>query len=86
MNITRPIRVFKSPTPGLQHLIFEYHSQIGKVYKIDKSRKIGEKYPAEVIAEHCDTEARAFGFVQTWCRGFRAGQASVPNLNIIGSN
>jgi hypothetical protein len=57
---------------------FEYHPEIGKVYVMPTPTP-GAKLVAEVIAEHCDTEGRAFGFVQTWCRGYREGQKS-PTL------
>jgi hypothetical protein len=60
---------------------FEYHPVIGKVYLVDKTKILPNpenptvpKYEAEVIAEHVDTEGRAFGFVQTYLRGFQRGK------------
>lgn len=52
---------------------FEYHPQTGKVYWMRRPLRAGEQVQAFVLAEHCDTEARAFGFVQTWCRGYHEG-------------
>lgn len=46
-------------------------SKRGKVAVIDRERLAGGRVEGFVIAEHCDTEARAFGFVQTFLRGVR---------------
>ena len=63
--------------------MFEYHPTTGKVYMIDPTRMNADgKHIAEVIAEHCDTDGRAFGFVQTYCRGYRAGRTSTPVIEV----
>ena len=56
--------------PAFPSFRFEYHPEIGKVYLIDLVNAPGV---GECIAEHCDTSGRAFGFVQTWLRGFKFG-------------
>lgn len=45
--------------------------RVGKVFVIDQERLSNGRIEAFVIAEHCDTDARAFGFVQSWLRGYR---------------
>jgi hypothetical protein len=76
------VGIRKIGAPGFPRFVFEYHPQIGKVFMVDTSRpilKADDKnpdvptYEGEVIAEHVDTEARAYGFVQTYLRGFRRG-------------
>jgi hypothetical protein len=55
---------------------FEWHPETGKVYWM--SRPVpGQSVQAFVLAEHCDTEGRAFGFVQTFCRGYRAAKGEL---------
>jgi hypothetical protein len=64
---------------------FEWHPQTRKVYLIrlpaeGEQRRFAEsgvmpQLDAEVIAEHADTHAQAFGAVQTWSRGYKAGRA-----------
>lgn len=68
--------------PAFPNFVFEYHgadTSDGKVYLIDLASKPTDdgKYIAEIIAEHVDTYARAFGFVQTFLRGFRRGRDGV---------
>lgn len=61
---------------GFPQFLFEFHAESGKVYLIDLDAGKDEKGRplAQVIAEHCDTEGRAYGFVQTYLRGFRRGR------------
>lgn len=57
---------------------FEYHPETGKVYliRVGRTPEVGE-----VIAEHCDTHGRAFGFVQTYLRGLDEGRRDVASNN-----
>ena len=57
--------------PELPRFHFAFKPWLGRVYVVDLERVTGGRVNADVIAEHCDTEARAFGFVQTWIRGYR---------------
>lgn len=65
--------------PAFPDFVFEYHEGVGKVYLIDLASKPTDdgKYIAEVIAEHVDTHGRAYGFVQTYLRGFRRARDGV---------
>lgn len=61
---------------GFQQFHFEYHPQVGKVIVVFLDRPVIEgKRAAAVLAEHCDTEGRAIGFVQTFLRGYRLGKS-----------
>lgn len=57
--------------PELPRFHFAFKPRLGRVYAIDLDQAVGGRVNAFVIAEHCDGEARAFGFVQTWIRGYR---------------
>lgn len=60
---------------GFPQFVFEYHAQVGKVYVVEaKAERDAEgKIPAAVLAEHVTDEGQAFGFVQTFLRGYRRG-------------
>ncbi len=60
--------------PDVPEFRFEYHPRTGKVYLIQTPSYSGQTVQAHVLAEHCDTQGRAIGFVQTFCRGYREGQ------------
>lgn len=72
-----------SAIPGYR---FEWHPEIQKVYIVPlptpeqdaaaASRGERVKVQAWVLAEHCDTHAMAYGYVQTWCRGYKAGRGA----------
>ena len=86
MSLTIPVtpRVQKTKDPNFPQFLFEWHEVTGKVYIIAIPGRfqdevfvpgmIGEAR-AQVLAEHCDTHARFFGFVQTYLRGYRQGIA-----------
>ncbi len=62
-------------TPNFPEFRFEWHPEISKVYLIRASAPtIGE-----CISEHANDHGLAFGFVQTWLRGYRA--AATPKLS-----
>jgi hypothetical protein len=68
--------------PRYPEFRFEWHPQKRKLYLVRLNHKplIGE-----IIAEHVETHGQAFGFVQTWLRGYQAGQTpGVPNPNLEG--
>ncbi len=68
--------------PAFPQWRFEWHPQKRKVYLVRLGRKplIGE-----VIAEHAETHADAYNFVQTFLRGVREGMApDVPKLHLEG--
>jgi hypothetical protein len=68
--------------PKLPQFRFEWHPETKKVWwlEIPKEGKIAQAY---VLAEHVDNEALAFGFVQSWCRGYYRGSTGVaaPGLS-----
>lgn len=74
----------KPSLPGLNEYLFEWHPTTKKVWVINVAKTVNHKgqlrHPAEIIAEFCEDHGRAFGFVQTWCRGFREGQVSPAHL------
>jgi hypothetical protein len=72
----------KIKQPNYPQFLFEYHEEIGKVYIIGLPGKwidrefvpaVTGEAKAFVLAEHCDTHARAFGFVQSYLRGYKQG-------------
>ncbi len=74
--------IVKIKNPNLPGLLFEWHPQSQKVYKMKLPTFDGEKIEADVLAEHCDTHGRAIGFVQTWFRGYREGQLNPSNWGL----
>lgn len=77
-------RIARFSDPDVAGYVFEWHPQTQKVYLIplptpeeeSQAAAIGEKprVQAAVLAEHCGTHSLAYAFVQTWCRGFKAGR------------
>lgn len=72
-------KIPKFKFPMFPNFVFEYHEGVGKIFLIDLASKPTDdgKYIAEVIAEHVDTHGRAYGFVQTYLRGFRRARDGV---------
>ena len=76
--------------PQFPQYRFEWHPQARKVYLTRLGRMVDGVLVAsdgplvgEVMAEHAETHGQAYGFVQTWLRGFREGQTptlSKPHL------
>lgn len=71
--------------PNFPQFRFEWHPQKRKVYLVRLGRMVDGVLVAregpligEILAEHAETHADAFNFVQTWLRGFREGQT--PDL------
>lgn len=62
---------------GFPQFVFEYHPQVGKVIVVyvDKPRCADGTAPAAVVAEHVADDGQAFGFVQTFLRGYRLGKS-----------
>lgn len=64
---------------GFPQFVFEYHPSAGedggKVYVVEAKAARNEKgeIPAAVLAEHVYNEGQAYGFVQTFLRGYRRG-------------
>jgi len=74
-----PNRVYHFSDPRLPQFAFEWHPKTQKVYRIDFPgawyeggflEPAGGTAKGHVIAEHAMTHAMAFGFVQTFCRGY----------------
>lgn len=79
-----PERICWFRPPGHPRFQFAFKSSEGRVYVVDRERAVGSRIAATVIAEHCDTEARAFGFVQTFLRGFvYASESRVITSTVI---
>lgn len=80
----------KFSQPNFPQFLFEWHEEIGKVYVIGLPGKwIDRKFvPAItgeakgfVLAEHCSSHALAYGFVQTYLRGYKQGSADEKLLS-----
>ena len=84
-------RIAKLKNPTLPQFLFEWHPEIQKVYMIKiPGHWEGKRFfpsmteihaDANVIAEHCETHAMFYGFVQTFCRGYKMGQSQVTEKN-----
>lgn len=70
--------------PNHPQFYFEWHPATGKVYIGAVPGQFHEEVfvpgdfghmQLKILAEHCDTHARFFGFVQTYLRGYRQGDA-----------
>ena len=68
--------------PALPQFVFEWHAHTEKVYVvgipgrwIDRTfvPAISGEAKGFVLAEHCDTHGRFYGFVQTYLRGYKQG-------------
>lgn len=78
-------RILVIKQPAFPQFRFEWHPQKRKVYLVRMGRMVDGVLIAqtgpltgEILAEHAETHAHAFNFVQTWLRGFREGQT--PDL------
>jgi hypothetical protein len=72
-------RIANFSDPAVPGYRFEWHPGAQKVYLVPPPPDDGRSVllpRAWVLAEHCETHARAYSFVQTWCRGFKAGRGS----------
>lgn len=68
--------------PGFPQWRFEWHPQKRKVYLV---RMANTPLTGEVIAEHAETHAAAFGAVQTWLRGYHEGRLpDIPKTHLEG--
>lgn len=70
---------------------FEWHPQSRKLYFHRLSSVEGGEAPGEIkrhweiIAEHVEHHAMAYGFVQTFCRGWREGlNPDIPKFHLAG--
>lgn len=63
-------RIEYTRCPNFPQFTFEFHVATGKVYLVEDPGP-GNVARGVAIAEHCDTHARFYGFVQTWLRGYR---------------
>jgi hypothetical protein len=86
MAAVSELQIAKMKDPRVPHLLFEWHPITGKVYVVELPGKWidGQFVPAvtgtanaTVLAEHCDTHGRAYGFVQTYLRGCKRGASEV---------
>lgn len=66
--------------PRVPQFHFEWHPETKKVYVI----RLGVvPLVGEVIAEHADTHGQAYGFVQTWCRGYKTRDAELIGDGVL---
>jgi hypothetical protein len=85
-----PGRVARFRDPLVPQFEFEWHPGTGKVYVLEAAgrHEAGAFVPdpsararrAVVVAEHCDHHARAYGFVQTFLRGYKKAAQDAPKL------
>lgn len=84
MSIQVAPKIQKTRDSNFPQFLFEWHELTGKVYVIGLPGRFEDRVfvPATcgqarafVLAEHCDTHGRFFGFVQTYLRGYRQGAA-----------
>jgi hypothetical protein len=67
-------RILHIKQPSFPQYRFEWHPQSRKVYLI----RVGAvPLIGEVLAEHAETHAAAYNFVQTFLRGFREGSGGL---------
>ena len=67
--------------PNLPQFRFEYHPETKKVYWMPSPTGVAnERIEAFVLAEHCGDQGTAFGFVQTFCRGYKVGRKDAELL------
>lgn len=87
--------ILKIRDPNFPQFEFEWHQRVGKVYVLGLPGRFEDRQfvaaqsgtaRAFVLAEHCDTHARFFGFVQTYLRGYRQGLADEPRLSRGSTN
>lgn len=78
----------KIKQPNFPQFHFEWHPGTRKVYlarlgTVDAEGKfvpaVNRRVIAEILAEHAETHAHAYNFVQTFLRGYREGQT--PNIS-----
>lgn len=74
-------RICHIQQPNFPQYRFEWHPQSRKVYLI---RMGTTPLFGEILAEHAETHAAAFNFVQTFLRGFREGQMPTPKPHLEG--
>jgi len=91
---TEPL-IHKIRQPSLPQFVFEWHREVGKVYAILLPGKfidrqfvpdINGRAQAFVLAEHCDTHGRFYGFVQSYLRGYKQGMTDEALLSKGESN
>ena len=68
---------------NLPQFRFEWHPQTRKVYVMPMPTAEGQRIEADVLAEHADNHAQAFGFVQTWSRGYHAGRKAAGAISVL---
>ncbi len=90
-----PNRIYHFRDPRLPQFAFEWHPRTQKVYRIDyPGAWVGDVFleppsgtaRGHVIAEHALTHAMAFGFVQTFCRGYLAAVVQQYQGGAFGAN
>lgn len=76
-NLVQQIKMLDFP-----EFRFEWHPQVQKVLLIEIGKGKGADgcYGGQVIAEHCEDRGKAFGFVQTFLRGYRRGKSGGADI------
>ena len=82
MGQTVKIKVKEMP-----FMMFEWHPGIQKVYVMRIDDLTAKSTKADIIAEHVVNQAQAYGFVQTYLRGYRRAQTwpKPPDEGVPGS-
>ncbi len=86
MNPPVAEKIYHIEDPKFPQYHFEWHPTIQKVYiGVNPGKWEDDVFvpgdfghlQMKILAEHCDTHARFYGFVQTYLRGYRQGRADL---------